>query len=77
MFCAYCYSPEHVTEDCPEILKKWEVKNTNCNMVHIETCKIKKKNEEAGVQVVTHRGAKKGEKFGMLKAQVKNRTKGS
>jgi hypothetical protein len=25
MICAYCYSPEHVTEDCLDLLKKWEV----------------------------------------------------
>jgi hypothetical protein len=38
MLCAYCYSPEHVTEDCPDLLKKWEDKKTNCNMVHAEPC---------------------------------------
>jgi hypothetical protein len=56
VLCAYCYSPEHVTEDCPDLLKKWEDKKTNCNMVHAEPCKNKKKNEEVDVWVVTRGG---------------------
>jgi hypothetical protein len=40
-----CYSPKHVTEDCPDLLKKWEDKKGNCNMVHVEPCK---KLEEEG-----------------------------
>jgi hypothetical protein len=44
-------------------MKKWDEKNTNCNMVHVELQKTKKKNGEADVQVVTHRGEKIGEKF--------------
>jgi hypothetical protein len=58
VLCAYFYSPEHVTEDCPNLLNKWEEKNTNCNMVHAEPCKNKKKNEEADVQVVIHKRVK-------------------
>ena len=36
MLCTYCCSLEHVTKDCPDLLKKWEDKKGNCNMVHIE-----------------------------------------
>jgi hypothetical protein len=53
VLCAYCYSPEQVTEDCLGLLKKWEEKKGNCNMVHVKPCKNKNKNEEVNVQVVT------------------------
>ena len=33
---SYCYSLEHVTEDYLDLLKNWEDKETNCNMVHAE-----------------------------------------
>jgi hypothetical protein len=58
MLCAYCYSHEHVTEDYPNLLKKWEDKKTNYNMVHVEPHKNKNKNEEADVRVVTRGGEK-------------------
>jgi hypothetical protein len=63
VLCAYCYSPEPVTEYYLELLKKWEENKTNCNMVHAEPHKNKKKNEEDDVRVVTHRGEKIGENF--------------
>jgi hypothetical protein len=53
MLCAYFYSPEHVTKDFSDLLKKWEENKTNCNMVHVEPCKNKKKNEEVDIWVVT------------------------
>jgi hypothetical protein len=63
MLCAYCYSLEHVTEDCHDLLKKWEEKKTNCNIAHVKSCKKKKKNEEVDMWVVTHRGVKTEEDF--------------
>jgi hypothetical protein len=63
MICAYFYSPEHVTKDFLDLLKKWEYKKTNYNMVHAELHKNKKKNEEDEVQVVTYEGAKEGDNF--------------
>jgi len=44
-------------------MKKWDEKNTNCNMVHVELQKNKKKNREVDVQVVTRRGEKIGANF--------------
>jgi len=58
MLCAYFYSPEHVTDDSPELLKKWDEKKTDCNMVHPESCKIKKNNEDTDIHVVTCIGEK-------------------
>jgi hypothetical protein len=49
VLCAYCYSLEHVTKDYPDLLKKWEEKKMHCNMVHVEPCKNKKKDEEVDV----------------------------
>jgi hypothetical protein len=63
MLCAYFYILENVTEDCLDLLKKWEDKKTNCNMVHAEPHKNKKKNEEADVWVVTHKGENIGADF--------------
>jgi hypothetical protein len=60
---AYLYKPEHVTEDCPNLLKKWEDKKTNYNMVHDELRKNKKNNEVFDIWVVTHRGEKTGLDF--------------
>jgi hypothetical protein len=63
VLCAYCYSPEHVTEDFPDLLKKWEDKKGNCNMVHVEPCKNQKKKGEVNIWVVTHGGEKTGADF--------------
>jgi hypothetical protein len=63
MLCAYYYSPKHVIEDYPELLKKWEDKKSSCNMVHVEPCKNKKKNEEVDVWVVTQGGVNTGAEF--------------
>jgi len=41
--CGYFYSPEHVTEDCPNLLKKWEKKKEHFNMVTVEPHKNQKK----------------------------------
>jgi hypothetical protein len=60
---AYFYSPEHATKYFLELIKKWEKNNTNCNMVHVEPCKNKKKNEEVDVRVVTQGGVKTEEDF--------------
>jgi hypothetical protein len=49
VLCAYCYSPEHVIEDCPDLLKKWEENKMHCNMVHVEPRGNKKKDEEVDV----------------------------
>jgi hypothetical protein len=49
MLYVYCYSLENVTSDFPTLHKKWEEKNTNCNMVHDVPRKNNKKNEEADV----------------------------
>jgi hypothetical protein len=48
-----CFVPNHVTEECPNLLKKWEEKKTHCNMVHADPHKNKKKNEEVDVWVIT------------------------
>jgi len=54
VLCAYFYSTEHVIEECPNLLKKWEETKTHCNMVHVEFCKNKKKDEEVDFQVITY-----------------------
>jgi hypothetical protein len=43
LFVGIVYSPEHVIEDCPDLLKKWEEKKTHCNMVHAEPHKIRRR----------------------------------
>jgi len=63
MIYSYFYSPEHVTKDCTELLKKWEDKKANCSTVHENPWKNKKKNEEFDVQVVTQGGKNSWEFF--------------
>jgi hypothetical protein len=58
VLCAYCYNLKHVTEDSLNLLKKWEEKKANYNMVHAEPWKNKNKNEEVDVSVVTQGGEK-------------------
>jgi hypothetical protein len=41
--------PKHVTEDCPDLLKKWEEKKAHCNMVTTEPHGNQKKDEEVDV----------------------------
>jgi hypothetical protein len=60
VLCAYCYSLEHVIEDYPDLVKKWEENKTHCNMVHAEPRKNNKNDEEVYVRVVTRGGAKIG-----------------
>jgi hypothetical protein len=60
---AYYNSHEHVIENFPDLLKKWEDKKGNCNMVHVKPCKNKKKNGEVDVWVVTRGGTKTWEEF--------------
>jgi hypothetical protein len=45
----YYYSPESVTKDYPDLLKKWEEKKVNCNMAHAKLRINKKKDEEVDV----------------------------
>jgi hypothetical protein len=45
-FFRYCYKPEHVTENFPKLLNKWEEKKKHCNMLTIETRGNKKKDDE-------------------------------
>jgi hypothetical protein len=49
MLYAYFYSPKNFTEDYLDLLKKWEGKKSNCNIVHANPCKNKKENEEVYV----------------------------
>jgi hypothetical protein len=59
----YFYSPKHLIEDFPYLLKKWEEKKGNCNMVHVEPHKNHKKKGEGNINIVTHRGVNIGGDF--------------
>jgi len=51
MLRVYFYSPEQVTKEFHDLLKKREDEKTNCKMVHEELYKNKNNNEEVDVRV--------------------------
>jgi hypothetical protein len=58
VLCAYCYSPEHVTEDCPNLLEEVGRKEDALQYGACRATQNKKKDEEVDVQVVTRGGEK-------------------
>jgi hypothetical protein len=49
----YFYSTEHVTEDCRDLLKKWEERKAHYNMVTTKPRRNQMKDEEVNVWVIT------------------------
>jgi hypothetical protein len=48
----YYYGTDHVTKDCLELLKKWEEKKEHYNIMKLESCMNKNKDEEVDVWVI-------------------------
>ena len=51
--CGYYCRTKYVTEEFPDLLKKWEEKKEHYNMVTADMCGNQKKDEEVDVQLIT------------------------